>query len=117
MFSATSIPSATAVLSTYTTFAASAMVARTVLNELHSLTSQFIPQDLRNKIIARIGGLLGNLSPRITLAIDEYNGLSINEVYQASDTYLSTRITTSNENLKVFKTPRDRNISVTVNKG
>ncbi|PON82817.1 Spastin [Trema orientale] len=118
MYSLTSIPSATSVFSTYTTFAASAMVARTVINELRTLTNQLVPHQLQKELFARLGGLLwSNLSSQMTLTVDEYNGLSVNEIYQAADTYLGTRISTLNEQLKVSKAPRDKKISVRINKG
>ena len=53
----------------------------------------------------------------MTLVVDEYDGLSINEIYQASELYLTTRITPSNQQLKVFKTPCEKKLSITVNKG
>lgn len=117
MFSLTNMPSTATVLSTYTAFAASAMVIRTMINEVQAITSLFIPQQLQVKVFAKFGGLFGKLSAQMTLHIDEYNGFSINEIYQAAEIYLSTRITPSNDNLKVSKSPRDNQISVTINKG
>lgn len=119
MFSLTNMPSTASVLSSYTTFAASAMLIRTVINEVQSLTSQFIPQKLQEKVFASLRGLLGKVSSQsqLTLLIDEYNGLSINEIYQAAEIYLSTRITPSVDQLKVSKFPREKHISVTINKG
>ncbi|KAM5568169.1 AAA-ATPase [Rosa sericea] len=118
MFSITSMPSTTSVLSTYTAFAAAAMLIRTVISEVQTMVGQFIPQKLQDKIIATLAGLFGNLpNSQMTLIIDESNGLSINEVYQASELYLSTRITASIDQLKVSKSPRQNNFSVTINKG
>ncbi|BFG16147.1 hypothetical protein CerSpe_024210 [Prunus speciosa] len=112
------MPSTTSVLSTYTTFAAGAMLLRTVINEVQTITSQFIPQKLQDKILATIGGLLGNLpNSQMTLIIDERSGLSVNEIYQASEIYLSTRIAPSIEQLKVSKAPSQNNFSVTINRG
>ncbi|KAI5351996.1 hypothetical protein L3X38_004887 [Prunus dulcis] len=118
MFSLASRPSTTSALSTYTTFAAGAMLLRTVINEVQTITSQFIPQKLQDKILATIGGLLGILpNSQMTLIIDEHSGLSVNEIYQASAIYLSTRITPSIEQLKVSKAPSQNNFSVTINRG
>ncbi|GMY26487.1 AAA-ATPase At3g50940-like [Fagus crenata] len=111
------MPSTTSVLSTYTSFAASAMLLRTVINEVQSMTSQLIPQQLQEKILSRLGGLLGKPSSQMTLIIDESKGISINEIYQASEIYLSTIITPSIEHLKVSKAPHEKNLSITINKG
>ncbi|RXH79860.1 hypothetical protein DVH24_041007 [Malus domestica] len=48
---------------------------------------------------------------------DEFSGISVNEIYQASETYLSTRINLSVEQLKVSKSAQQNNFSVTINKG
>ncbi|KAI8527973.1 hypothetical protein RHMOL_Rhmol12G0116000 [Rhododendron molle] len=117
MLSQSNMPSTTSVLSTYTTFAASAMLVKTVLNEVQNLTSQFIPQQLREKILAKFEGLMGNSSSQMTLVIDEQNGLFINEMFEASEIYLRTKISPSVLRLKVSKAPRDKTFSITINKG
>ncbi|KAL9390158.1 hypothetical protein Peur_018763 [Populus x canadensis] len=111
------MPSTTSVLSTYTTFAASAMLLRSVLNEVQTMTSQLIPQKLQEKISSSLGHLFGSIYSQLALVINEYNGHSINEMYQASEVYLSTRITPSVGQLKVSKDPGDKSLSVTINKG
>lgn len=118
MFSLTSVPSTTTVLSAYTTFAASAMFVRTVLNEVQNMSRQLIPKALLDKILSKIGGIIGNLSPRMTLVIDEYiNGHTLNQVYESSEAYLRTKISPSISRLKLSKAPQETNFSLTVNKG
>lgn len=111
------MPSTTSVLSTYTTFTASAMLAKTVLNEIQNLTNQLIPQQLQEKILAKLGCLMGNSSSQMTLVIDENNGLAINEMFEASEIFLRKKISPSVLRLKVSKAPRDKTFSVTINKG
>ncbi|CAK7327387.1 unnamed protein product [Dovyalis caffra] len=117
MYSLPSMPSTTSVLSTYTAFAASAMLVRSMLSEVQTLVNQFIPQKLQEKISSSLGRLFGNISSQLVLIVDEYNGLSINEIFQASEVYLNTRITPSVEQLKVSKDPGNKSISVTIDKG
>ncbi|KAJ9709785.1 hypothetical protein PVL29_001311 [Vitis rotundifolia] len=62
-----SIPSATSVLSTYTSFAASALLIWTVLNEVQRMTNQLISQQLQEKILSRIGSLVENASSEMIL--------------------------------------------------
>lgn len=116
MFDMPSMPSTSSVLSTYTTLAASAMLVKTMLNEVQNMASQLIPQKLQQKLLSRLGGLFRN-SCQLTLIIEEYNGFVINEIYQASEVYLSTRITPSIDQLKVSKAPQEKNIAVTIEKG
>ncbi|KAI7996643.1 Protein HYPER-SENSITIVITY-RELATED 4 [Camellia lanceoleosa] len=102
------MPSTTSVLSTYTTFAASAMLVRTVLNEVQTLTNQLIPQQLQEKILSKLG-LMGNFSSsQMTLVIDEFNGFSKNEMFEVSEMYLRAKISPSVARLKVSKAARKR---------
>ncbi|KAL5762350.1 hypothetical protein ACOSP7_018614 [Xanthoceras sorbifolium] len=117
MFSLTSMPSTTSVFSAYTTLTASTMLVRTVLNDVQGLASQLIPKKLQEKILSRLEGLSGKLSSQLTITIDEYKGFSINEIYQDAEMYLSTRITPAIEQLKVSKEQREKDLSVTINKG
>ena len=66
--------------------------------------------------MARLGGLFRNPC-QLTLIIEEYKGLIINEIYQASEAYLSTRITPSTDQLKFSKAPKEKTIIVSINKG
>ncbi|KAK4413236.1 AAA-ATPase [Sesamum alatum] len=117
MFSLSDMPSTSAVLSTYTTFAASAVLVRTVINEVQNVSNQIVPKGLQEKIMSKLGFLMGNLSSTMCIIIDETNGLSNNEVFEAAEVYLRTRINTSVKQLKVSKVPREKNLSVTINKG
>ena len=117
MFSLGGMPSTVSVLSTYTTFAASAMVVRTVVNEVVTMANQLIPEKLQGKIVSILGGLLGTRSSEMVLVIQEFNGLSANQIYQAAELYLRTKITPSVGRLNVSKGPREKNLSVTVSKG
>ncbi|KAL2253740.1 UNVERIFIED_CONTAM: AAA-ATPase [Sesamum indicum] len=111
------MPSTTAVLSTYTTFAASAVLVRTVISEVQNVSNQLVPKGLQEKIMSKLGFLMGNLSSTMCIVIDETNGFSNNEIFEAAEVYLRTRIDTSVRQLKVSKVPREKNLSVTINKG
>lgn len=60
---------------------------------------------------------MGNSSSQMTPVIDENNGLSINEMFEASKIYSRTKISPSVLRLKVSKAPRDKTFSITINKG
>ncbi|KAK3223605.1 hypothetical protein Dsin_010630 [Dipteronia sinensis] len=116
MFSIKDVPSTTSVLSAYTVFTATAMLVKTVINEVQSVTNQIIPKQIQDMILSKFGGLCGNGS-RMTLTIDEFNGYSINQLYEASEIYLRTKINPSLNSLKVSKSPKENNFSLTINKG
>ncbi|OMO88247.1 hypothetical protein COLO4_20349 [Corchorus olitorius] len=93
------------------------MLVRGVINEVQAITSQLIPTQLQAFLLSKLGGLYSNRSSQMTLLIDEYNGYSINELYEASEIYLQTKITPSMQRLKVSKGPRDKKVAVTIEKG
>ncbi|KAE8687941.1 lipoxygenase 6, choloroplastic [Hibiscus syriacus] len=53
----------------------------------------------------------------MTLVINEYEGFSINELYEASETYLQTKISASMGRVKAFKVSRDNKVKMTIHKG
>ena len=111
------MPSATTILSTYTTFAASAMLVRTVLNEIQTTVAQIIPLNLQEKIVSKIGSLVGNPSSQITLVFDEYGGYTVNQMYEACEIFLRTKIPPSVQKLKVFQVPESKNLSIIIGDG
>ncbi|CAL5338176.1 unnamed protein product [Camellia sinensis] len=72
---------------------------------------------LHDKILSKMGGLLGNFSSQTILVIDETNGLSINEMFEASEIYLRLKISPSVERLKVSKAPGEKDLCVSINQG
>ncbi|KAK9113070.1 hypothetical protein Scep_020589 [Stephania cephalantha] len=110
MFSHTTMPSTNTLFSAYASVAASVMLVRSIANE-------FIPQQLHSYVASRLGNLFSPFSSQLTLIIEEFDGLVKNEVYESSETYLSTRITPSVERLRVIKAPREKTISVSIEKG
>ncbi|CAI0381098.1 unnamed protein product [Linum tenue] len=110
MFTASNIPSTSSILAMYSTFAAAAMLVRTILNEL-------IPQWLQVKILSIFGQFFTNPTTQMTLFIKEHANMELNELYQASEVYLSTRITSSIGQLQVSKAPREKSLSIKVNRG
>lgn len=119
MFLGVNMPPSASIFSAYTTFAASAMMARTVLSEVQTMTNQIIPEKLKEGLLSKLGTIFGNRSnnSQLTITIDEYNGYSVNEVYQASETYLSSIIDSGISQLKVYKSQQDEELLVTMDKG
>ncbi|KAH7570471.1 hypothetical protein JRO89_XS05G0111200 [Xanthoceras sorbifolium] len=111
------MPSTSSVLSAYTSFTASAMLVKTVINEVQTVTTQIVPKRLQEIILSKLGGLCGNSSSQMTLAIDEFNGYSINQLYEASEIYLGAKIDASLDRVKVSKSPKEKNLSMTIEEG
>ncbi|CAN1152453.1 AAA-ATPase At3g50940 [Linum perenne] len=119
MFTTSTIPSTSSVLSMYSTFAATTMLVRTVFNEVQTVTTQLIPRTIQTKLASILERFfsLDPSSSQLTLFINEYNSMSYNELYQASEAYLSTRIDDSIGQLRVSKDPQEESLSVKVNRG
>lgn len=84
---------------------------------IRSMEKELIPDELRSYLSTAIPYLFTPLSPNITLVIDEHFGVSRNQVYDAAEIYLKTKISPSTERLKIGKTPRQRTLSVAIEKG
>ncbi|CAN6563201.1 unnamed protein product [Malus baccata var. baccata] len=106
---------ASSLFSAYASFAAFMMLVRTAANELVNL----VPDRVRAYIESVLLRLFAPLSAShdLTLVIDENAGMTRNEVYEAADVYLQTKIGPSNERLRVSKTPRQKIISLAIEKG
>uniref|UniRef100_A0A0A0KKI2 AAA+ ATPase domain-containing protein n=1 Tax=Cucumis sativus TaxID=3659 RepID=A0A0A0KKI2_CUCSA len=101
--------SVSAVFSAYASFATTMMLIRSLTNEL--LPAKFI--SLLSSIYVYF---FGSLSSQTKFVIDESSGLSPNEVFQAADIYLRTIISPSTDILKVHKTARQQNITLSIYK-
>ncbi|PIM97228.1 AAA+-type ATPase [Handroanthus impetiginosus] len=76
-----------------------------MINEVQNVTNHLIPKELQDKIMSKLGILMGNLSSTMCIIIHETtNGLR-------------TRISPSVNHLKVSKVPRDKTFLVTINQG
>lgn len=112
MISLSNVPSTTAILSAYTAFTASAVLVRTVLSELKAMADQLLPGDVLEKLLSKLGGFFSSfISRTTTLVIDEYNGLIRNEIFEASDAYLRTKLSPSADRVKICKAVRERSLS------
>ncbi|XP_008241725.1 PREDICTED: AAA-ATPase At2g18190-like [Prunus mume] len=97
-----------ALLSAYASFTAFMMLVRSMANEL-------IPAPLRSYIYKAINYIFAPFfSVEFTLLIDQYFGMTRNQVYDAAEVYLRTKIGPSTVRLRVGKTPRKKTIGVTI---
>ncbi|KAK7262888.1 hypothetical protein RJT34_30679 [Clitoria ternatea] len=83
-------------LSVAASLAATAMVIRSVANDI-------LPSELRDYVAAGIRSLFSRFSSDLTMVIDEFDGLVNNQVYEAAQTYLGTKISPSTQRFKVSK--------------
>ncbi|KAK6240912.1 hypothetical protein SCA6_006301 [Theobroma cacao] len=104
MFSKNNMPSAQTVVSTAASIAASAMVIQTVARNL-------LPSELQAYIFKYIKGFFKSFSFQITLVIDEFDGLTGNQIYRAAEIYLGKKISPSTKLYKVSMPEKETNIA------
>ncbi|KAL0332934.1 UNVERIFIED_CONTAM: AAA-ATPase [Sesamum calycinum] len=103
----------TNIFSAYASLGASMMLFRSLVNDIlpepvrsffHSMFEQFV-----EKYFARSLG-------QMTIMVDEVIGFTRNEIYEAAEVYLRTKINLHSDRLKVNKTPKQKNINLSMAK-
>ncbi|KAL6993523.1 Protein HYPER-SENSITIVITY-RELATED 4 [Sarracenia purpurea var. burkii] len=101
------LATAKTVLSTVGSVAAAAMVARTVAHD-------YLPPEFQDYLTFGLRNLFSRFSSQITLVIDEFDGLVNNEIYEAAEVYLGTKISPNTHRLKVSKPDKEKSVSLTM---
>ncbi|KAI0525113.1 hypothetical protein KFK09_004504 [Dendrobium nobile] len=104
------IESAKKYLTTAASIAASAMLARTIVDE-------YLPYELRTIVSSGFDKLFGRFSSEHTIVIQETEGLTSNELYDASSTYLRTRISSNMRRLRASKNEEKNSITLSLDDG
>jgi len=110
MFSPRDMPSPSSIFSAYASMTASIMLLRSMANEL-------IPHPIRGYLFNTFRYLIRPRSPTLTLIIEESTGIARNQVYDAAEAYLSTRVSPENERLKISKSPKEKKLTIRLEKG
>ncbi|XP_027180060.1 AAA-ATPase At3g50940-like isoform X1 [Coffea eugenioides] len=105
MVTFTAIPSPSSVFSAYASLSASIMLFQTVLN-------QFVPRPVQNCISSAIRYYFKPRSSKLVVVIEENDGISNNEIYNAAEIYLYSKIDSSIECLKITKRPKEASINI-----
>lgn len=109
MFSQQNMPKTKTVLSAVASVAASAMLIRTIAND-------FVPGQVQNYFSSTFHNISRHFSSELTIVIEELNGHSLNEIFDAVDTYLGTKVTPSVQRIRVRKDEKDKKVAVTMDK-
>ncbi|XP_024181166.1 AAA-ATPase At2g18193 [Rosa chinensis] len=101
---------ASSLFSAYASLTAFIMLVRSIVDQL-------IPHELRYYIYSAFGRLFTPRPSDLTLIVDECCGMVQNQIYEAAEVYLRTKVSPLNDRLRVKKAPRQKNITVTIEKG
>lgn len=105
MMKLSGMPSASSMFQAYASMSASITLFKTMLNQL-------VPQQLQLYLVTKIRSYFRATSSDVTLVIDEKDGMGINEVYTATEIYLSARISPEFQRFKISKRPKDTKVNV-----
>ncbi|KAH0934944.1 hypothetical protein HID58_012061, partial [Brassica napus] len=101
------LATAKTVLTTAASVAATAMLAK-------SLVQDYLPDEVHQYISYGFRIFFGYFSSQMTIIIEEFEGFVHNEVFEAAEAYLATKISPSNKRIKVSKHEKENNYNVTV---
>ncbi|XP_027926270.1 AAA-ATPase At3g50940-like [Vigna unguiculata] len=96
-------------LTAVASIAASAVVVR-------SITNEFVPQEILDFFHSGLHNLSRKFSTRFTVVIEEFQGMSRNQVFDAAEAYLTTKATLSAQRVKASKSENDKNLSFGVDR-
>lgn len=103
------LATAKTILTTVGSFAATAVVVRSVAQEL-------LPYELQDHIFSGIRALFNRFSNDLTMVIDEFEGLDSNEIYEAAEIYLGPKATPTTNRLKISKNTKEKHFNITMDK-
>ncbi|KAJ0771230.1 putative AAA+ ATPase domain, ATPase, AAA-type, core, AAA-type ATPase domain-containing protein [Helianthus annuus] len=99
------IDTAKTIINTVGSIAAAAMVVR-------SVSQDYLPPEFREYMYLGFRNFIYKFSTHLTMVIYEFEGFSDNEIYNATQLYLATRISSNIHRLKVTKNPNEQHINV-----
>ncbi|KAL4566377.1 hypothetical protein LXL04_030492 [Taraxacum kok-saghyz] len=102
MFSLESLPPPKTIVSAAASLTASAILFRTIASDL-------IPTEYIKTLFKR-------LSAQLTIVIDESDGLTPNQLFEAANIFLATKLSPSTHRIKAIKAEKDDELTVTVDR-
>ncbi|KAK4417423.1 AAA-ATPase [Sesamum alatum] len=108
---------ATNIFSAYASVAASMMLYRSMVNDIiPEPVKSFFYSTFNRFFKSFFDRFFGKLSTHMTVVVDEQNGFTRNQIYDAAETYLRTMINPDAERLKANKSSKQKNISLSMEK-
>ncbi|MED6148686.1 hypothetical protein PIB30_055220 [Stylosanthes scabra] len=99
----------TVIVSAVASVAASAMLIRSVTNEL-------LPSEVIDYFSSKLNSLKRHFSSQFTVAIEEDQGMMWNQVYEAAEVYLSTKASLARHRVRATKSENDKTLAFGIDK-
>lgn len=104
-----SMPSSKAILTAATSLTASVILFR-------SIASDLVPETLQHFFSSRFQKISNRLSSQLIVVIEESEGLTSNQMFDAANVYLGTKVSPWTQRIKVNKPDKDEELAVTVDR-
>lgn len=104
-----SLPSSSTILSVVASLTASVVLLRTFYDEL-------IPHAVRDYFFARLHDFSNRLSSKQIIVVEELDGLTANQMFDAANVYLGTKLSSSSRRIKVHKPEKEQQLAVTIDR-
>ncbi|CAN6563200.1 unnamed protein product [Malus baccata var. baccata] len=103
----TKLATAKTILSTAASLAATAMVVRSIAQDL-------LPHEIQYYFFSGIRNFFSRFSSQLTMVIEEFDGLVNNQIYEAAEIYLGGKVSPWTRRLKVSKAEKENNFTITM---
>ncbi|GMY28372.1 AAA-ATPase At3g50940-like [Fagus crenata] len=107
--SSETLPSPKTILSVAASLTASALLFRTIANDV-------IPTAVQDYFYSRLQKVSTRLSSQLTVVIQEFDGLITNHMFEAANVYLGEKLSPSTSRIKVNKSEKEKELAVTIDK-
>lgn len=107
MYTESTVAKAKTFLSVAASIGASAMLVRSIAREL-------FPDEMEAYFYSNIRSFFRFFSSQLTLVIDEFDGLVSNQIYEAAEVYLGSKVSPSTQRIKVSKPEMEKNFNITI---
>ncbi|KAL9680550.1 hypothetical protein QQ045_018431 [Rhodiola kirilowii] len=98
------------ILSAAASFAASVMLVKTIVNEF------FPNQFIQSHLISKFNNIFRPFSARLTLVVEEFQGLQVNTLFEAAHVYLGAKGNSCANRMIVRKGEKDKAMSITIDR-
>lgn len=101
------LATAKTVLSAVASVAATAMLARSIVQD-------FLPHEVQDYFFSGIRSFFTRFSNQLTMVIDEFDGLVSNQIYESAEIYLGSKVSPSTHRLKISKPEKEKSFTITM---
>ncbi|KAG1346914.1 AAA-ATPase [Cocos nucifera] len=97
--------------------AASAMLVRSVVKEFRSVVNEFLPHEVQSFLLSNLNIFRNRAPAEHTIIIGESEKFARNQIYEAANLYLATRINPSMKRLRVSRVDETKSMIISLEPG